>query len=671
MKRRSPEYKEVNLDEISFNEDPPPPKRMHVKYEKLVVPSRMRSSYWKYFGFPADEDGKMITKDIVVCGLCKGQMIYNRNTSNLKMHLGSRHKSALQTVEKREERIDGSLENIISNSDEESFKVPGDAKTRQVIISEDTYDSNISIIFPSKEEMPQYESSGNISEAYESTDINDAIMNFLITDLVSPKIVEGKGFNNFVSLLANRILEVPNEKVITEVLIPSLYKTHKDYVFETISSNSSSSISLSFEQWRCLDNALCLSIYVHYLSSERLILNSNLLTSVSFSGDETTEYWSQYLDSIFKEWNINIDSISAVLVAFHNEELKEALKTKNIIMLPCFLFLMQRICSDHCFKQPAVFELLEKCRAVIRHIQEYKVDLAEVAEEFSDADGDENDFILSCDQPELWLTTYYMLRGILRRKQALNNFFATNSFVNPLSSGDWKTLQQLVKCLEPLKTVVLTLFEEKNSLISLIKPLIKQVCSNKFTANQNDASLVRELKSCILKALNDAYEAEEIDSFIQTATKLDPRFKKFLQEDEDDSENKLLNLLCNLVDEQGLCRKSDQDKRRKLSGINALFGNNFSVVKQESSAEAAVKMEIDIYRSRSSALLEECPLEWWQSMKKKCPNLVNLAYRYHCVPAVVLSSFQFDLKNYIVFYSQRASLPLHVADSLLFLNINK
>ncbi|KAK7583967.1 hypothetical protein V9T40_004930 [Parthenolecanium corni] len=673
--KRSFKCKEVTLDEDMLPDDDPPPKKVHVNYKKLVVPTRMRSSYWKYFGFPAGEDGSMITKDIIVCVLCKGQMVYNRNTSNLKMHLGSRHRNVLTTLESGEEFEEGGqprqdpFKNIdmADIEDDSSLKFFADPRNeRSMIVAEDIYDPNISVIFPCKEDMPQYEPSKSSSEPIK---INDAIMNFLITDLISPKIVEGKGFHNFVSTLTNKTHEIPNERKITESIIPNLYRRHKDNVSETISSISAQNISLSLEQWTCVDDALCISVYLHYLSNEEPVLNSKLLASISYSGNETTEHWSKYLDSLFNEWNLNVDSISAVLVAFDNEELEEALKSKDILLLPCFLFLMQNVCSEHCFKLPAVLELLEKCRSLIRYIQENKVDLAEDEDEFVDSDGDENDFVLSCDQPDMWLTTYYMLRGVLRRKRAIDNFLAIKHFENPLTITDWKTLHHLVKCLEPLKTVVLTLFEEKNPLISLIKPLIRQVCCNKFTANHCDSTLIKELKSNILTALNEAYEEEDMDSFIQVATKLDPRFKKFLQEDEENSEAQLVNLLSTLVNEHGLSYQTNN--RSRPSGINVLFGNNSNEEKREPSHEGIVGMEISTYRSQSSALLEECPLEWWQGMSKKCPNLVRLANRYHCVPAITMLGSDFSLKNYVTFCSQRATLPVHLADSLLFLNVNK
>lgn len=68
-------------------------------YKKLVVPSSMRSAYWKYFGFPATDDGLILSKLKIICILCKTQISYNRNTSNLRMHLQNKHKDELVQLE--------------------------------------------------------------------------------------------------------------------------------------------------------------------------------------------------------------------------------------------------------------------------------------------------------------------------------------------------------------------------------------------------------------------------------------------------------------------------------------------------------------------------------------------------------------------------------------------
>jgi hypothetical protein len=70
-----------------------------ITYRKLVVPQSMRSIYWKFFGFPADDDGEILTRVKIVCLLCKTQIAYNRNTSNLRMHLQNKHVQELHDLE--------------------------------------------------------------------------------------------------------------------------------------------------------------------------------------------------------------------------------------------------------------------------------------------------------------------------------------------------------------------------------------------------------------------------------------------------------------------------------------------------------------------------------------------------------------------------------------------
>lgn len=59
----------------------------------------MHSPYWKYFGFPASDSGIIITQDRIICILCKKQFAYKSNTTNLRVHLQSRHKTELMVLE--------------------------------------------------------------------------------------------------------------------------------------------------------------------------------------------------------------------------------------------------------------------------------------------------------------------------------------------------------------------------------------------------------------------------------------------------------------------------------------------------------------------------------------------------------------------------------------------
>lgn len=57
----------------------------------LVVPATMRSSCWKYFGFPAGKNRDILTKEKVVCVVCLEMFKYSKNTTNMMMHLFHKH----------------------------------------------------------------------------------------------------------------------------------------------------------------------------------------------------------------------------------------------------------------------------------------------------------------------------------------------------------------------------------------------------------------------------------------------------------------------------------------------------------------------------------------------------------------------------------------------------
>lgn len=69
-----------------------------VPFSSIVVPSTMRSPLWKYFGFPADKNQQILTKNRIVCGICHAYIAYNKNTTNLSTHLNCKHPEVLAQI---------------------------------------------------------------------------------------------------------------------------------------------------------------------------------------------------------------------------------------------------------------------------------------------------------------------------------------------------------------------------------------------------------------------------------------------------------------------------------------------------------------------------------------------------------------------------------------------
>lgn len=69
-----------------------------IEYTRTVVPSSMRSPYWKYFGFPSDNGNNILTRQKIVCTICNTAIAYNKNSSNLRTHLMAKHVEIFQNL---------------------------------------------------------------------------------------------------------------------------------------------------------------------------------------------------------------------------------------------------------------------------------------------------------------------------------------------------------------------------------------------------------------------------------------------------------------------------------------------------------------------------------------------------------------------------------------------
>lgn len=120
-----------------------------LNYQKLVLPVKMRSIYWKCFGFPASESGDIISKTKVVCLLCKQNVAYNGNIGSLKIHLQNKHARELAELEnsspqkeytrlkenKKGIKVKG-VNNIVASNDDSVTHIDVD------LINEDNYEED-------------------------------------------------------------------------------------------------------------------------------------------------------------------------------------------------------------------------------------------------------------------------------------------------------------------------------------------------------------------------------------------------------------------------------------------------------------------------------------------------------------------------------------------------
>ena len=244
-------------------------------YKNLVVPMSMRSIYWKYFGFPATEEGDILTKHKIVCVLCKTQIAYNHNTSNLRMHLQNRHANEFfeleanapprhQTTSKERctqrklYKATGTGEgtpHIYSTTADGVVEVEGDIQlfSNPTInlqsfedYENDNSENSVHVVLKSSSDglnsqgveiiLPE-DSETNYQEIIDDKTVSDAIMKFVINDLQLPDVVEGRGFQRLIATLKSPC-EIPSKTQLEKELIPKFYDSFRESMHSSMTSLS-------------------------------------------------------------------------------------------------------------------------------------------------------------------------------------------------------------------------------------------------------------------------------------------------------------------------------------------------------------------------------------------------------------------------------------------------
>ncbi|GFG39100.1 hypothetical protein Cfor_12234 [Coptotermes formosanus] len=582
-------------------------------YKKLVVPMSMRSIYWKYFGFPATDDGDILTKVKIVCILCKTQIAYNRNTSNLRMHLQNKHAHELLELEANTPPRRPSMDAKEKRSHKKSLKAPGGigpphiyttAADGTVQIEGDIQfitDPNISLQNFEDEEgssnqnnvrvvlkgsspglsnqnvaiiLPEDNINSTVHGMMDGKTISDAVAEFVILDLQLPDVVEGRGFQRLIATLRSPC-EIPSKTKLEEELIPKIYDSFKEAVMSTVACIPGE-VGLSVEEWGSGNAEVFITVSVHYQhQSTDTLMETKVLSTIHCPCDADTAQWSLTFENLFMDWNIKLKHVTAVVVATTRPEVLRALADKNLTLVPCLVHSLQ-LCTSACFEQPDVAAILNKCRTVIGLIARSSTATTALRIQEQMMQLEENG--LKMDYPRVWTSTYTMLEQILVRKSimacVLDNIEGiVDRDAVTLTEDEWKVVEDLVMVLEPFKVTIMTLSEEKTPLISLLKPLLWQLNSSHLKVKEADSETARAFKEMLSDSLSERYSDTAVNLLLQTATTLDPRFKLLPYASEEDKNiisTSMKQMLMKFIEEErgknaGPVEESPSKKSR-LSG---------------------------------------------------------------------------------------------------------
>lgn len=220
-----------------------------VKIIKVVPLPHARSEVWSYFGFMASDEGEIQDKKKAICKICATTLSYSGNTTNLFTHLKAMHPEAKpqkmpptnkapKTGLRRNKR---SLYDIVSGTpiislDTSSQSLPETpAASTSVIIR-----ANPSIVCKAQLSSNNGETTGHAIKSREnnvsSDDVTNAVIDMLAKDCRPVSMVQGKGFEGLLRLLAPNY-KLPDNKVLETMLKKRYEELRREFIIRGMDGN--------------------------------------------------------------------------------------------------------------------------------------------------------------------------------------------------------------------------------------------------------------------------------------------------------------------------------------------------------------------------------------------------------------------------------------------------
>lgn len=313
-------------------------------YSKIIRPTSMRSTYWKFFGFPADDSGSIITRRSVICSICGFALSYNKNTSNLKSHLRSKHPEQMNftynpptkktkfifaptndtsndmkqvySIKQQPSEVVGNPEDLIEilaeDVDADDYQEVNDDYQIEYLTSDDVnnFDEETVVLKSVTSNIKSLKRKHS-----ETANVESSIVSMIIEDLLPTTISEGSGFISLVTSLCGSRVQVPNAKSI-EKSIQQMYNADYSRLSESIKSEVEETFfSIGFEKWSNKEEATFITTHVNYLADDDQ-LNSVVLNVIdsSYASD-----WKRHFSML------KMENCTAAIVDFNIED-EDALK---------------------------------------------------------------------------------------------------------------------------------------------------------------------------------------------------------------------------------------------------------------------------------------------------------------------------------------------------------
>ncbi|KAG8004694.1 Zinc finger BED domain-containing protein 1 [Nibea albiflora] len=286
---------------------------------------------------------------------------------------------------------------------------------------------------------------------------------------------------------------------------------------------------------------------------------------------------------------------------------------------------------------------------------------------------------------------------------AVINFICEGLY--PVSVVEEPTFKTLMSTVDPgysppSKTdLVVKMLPQMYPTISMVRPVLHMLLNTTLKVKEGDLKEISMTKEVISKVLSSTYSqnsqlSQEISTFLNIATFLDPRYKKLpflstqertkvenniIEEAKAVLEKQIAERPClddfSLVSDEPPSKKQTPLRESSTSSVTqdnplaAIFCQSDADQSQEE-LHAQVVEELSNYKSQRVLGLNEDPLLWWTSHAPLFPTLPKVLQKYWCVPATSVPCHRLFSSSGTVLCGKRNRIAPALVDQQVFLYEN-
>ncbi|XP_046808337.1 uncharacterized protein LOC111690950 isoform X2 [Lucilia cuprina] len=659
-----------------------------IEYTRTVVPSSMRSPYWKYFGFPSDSGNNILTRQKIVCTICNTAIAYNKNTSNLRTHLMSKHVEIFQKIVtassdlvpkqdlNAEEQITMTKERVIicdpKNVNSNSVNNSANIKRRRSGETGNFVETFLTI--------PEYCSNMETRACNIQSENNS---NSMISKVVDVEI-QSTDYITFAPANGEEAAEAAEDSLANAENV-NVTKNEEIFTYTDVELHDQQE-----QQLHSMDIMLADMVQADLLPLDTLENNgfckyNQQLTGVKLDHD-TVKRVMEVIEMRFVNTNqvvtahvVRISQIQPYSLSVETYQDNDGQNVLHIYFnyisdsqmdLISILYISSTICTKPINISDLLIDLdLKNCCGVVVPCLDNVNDCLLEFTKCLDLPLIEclESMLTSClhkifEQSDFSEDYQTFLKQMLENQtQQMKSFLRPRCHWNRLNFLDhifknkqfekWAEFRESFEYLKPLKMALDIITDEHLPLCTLVRPLIIKLFEEHFSSiNHEESVKIFKIQKILEKEL---YERVMVQSFLNEATFFDTRFHRdfALQESSFDITNIksqvhkrfkhilqvfYINKTQNVKTEQNSTDSSIS--ARKCSSLKSFFKRDVTFTNTDINADLKTNLDLEFeqYQTEQCLDLDQSPALWWHQKSDNYKELSKVAKRYLTIPCCCL-----------------------------------